>query len=151
MTPELDAITAARLSGQLAIGLLILSLFASLHPKTRPYRRTLGLLAFCAGTAHAIYTTSSPLVEDLTHLYYEPHLRAGATVLAILTILAATSFPARFAVREWKALHRLVYAAALLAILHIALSSHATRLSIALPLAAITTALLLRISKWRTR
>jgi sulfoxide reductase heme-binding subunit YedZ len=108
------------------------------------------LLSFCAAAAHAIYTTRSALVEDLSHLFYEPHLRAGATVLTILAILAATSFPAYLAVREWKALHRLVYAAALLAILHVLLSPHATELAIAAPATAIIAALAVRAISWRT-
>jgi sulfoxide reductase heme-binding subunit YedZ len=141
----LDELAIAHVTGLLAIALLALSLLAGLHPKTISKRRTLGLLAFAAALAHAAYTIASPLVEDLSHLFYEPHLRAGATVLLVLAILAITSFPARLRVREWKALHRLVYVAALLALHHLWLSSHATRLALWLPTLAIAFALLFRV------
>lgn len=141
----IDALAITAWSGRAAITLLAASLFASLHKKTKRHRRTLGLASFVTGAAHATFTIASPLVEDAAHLIYEPHLRAGATTLLVLAILAATSFPKYLKIPEWQALHRAIYAASALAIHHLALSSHATRLSLVLPAAAISLALVLRI------
>ena len=144
----IDAIAIARTSGQAAIALLFVTLFAGLHPKTKPKRRTLGLMTFALASIHALYAIASPLVEDLSHLVYEPHLRAGATTLAIFVVLAATSFPLLFKVPEWKALHRLIYAAMLLAFLHVVLSPHASRVEILAVAWALTAVLFSRAVRW---
>lgn len=146
----IDELAITAWTGRAAIALLAASLLASLHKKTKPRRRALGLAAFVAGAAHASFTIASPLVEDATHLIYEPQLRAGATTVLVLAILAVTSFPKRFKIREWQALHRAIYAAAALALHHVALSSHATLLSLGLPAAAIGLALLWRILRAAT-
>lgn len=123
----MDELSVARYSGLCALTLLASSLSASLHARTRRFRRALGLGAAAAALIHGVYAIASPLVEDLRHLFYEPHLRAGATALLILLVLFSTSFPKVVRVRDWDVLHRAVYFAALFALLHLWLSSHARR------------------------
>lgn len=131
---ELDL---ARLSGHAALLSLLLSLC-----RVRP--RLTGLLASALGVLHALYTVRSPLVEELAHLVYEPHLRAGASTLFVLLVLAATSFPKIFHIPEWKLLHRLAYAAGLLAVHHVWLSSHASILAVVVPTLVVGLALAAR-------
>jgi DMSO/TMAO reductase YedYZ heme-binding membrane subunit len=140
----MSEIELTRLSGHVALTCLLLSL-------CRIKARAFGLAAALFGAAHALYTVSSPLIEDVTHLYYEPHLRAGASVLFILLILAATSFPRVFRIPEWKLLHRLAYAAGLLAVHHVWLSSHATGAAIIAPAAVVGLALAARACYPRRR
>ena len=140
----------ARSSGAMAFALLLASL--AMSPLTRfsgtshrRVRRALGLGAAATATAHLLFVTNSPLVPQLDLLIFEPHLRAGATAWVILAVLGATSFAPvirRIGGAPWARLHRLVYAAVLLAWLHVALSSR-TPVAWLLALAILILALLL--------
>ena len=88
------------------------------------YRRLLGLWAFAYACAHL----ATYLVLDLggywaqvfTEIAKRPYITVGFTAWLLLVPLAATSTQAmvRRLGRRWQALHRLVYAAAILASLH---------------------------------
>lgn len=88
------------------------------------WRRPLGLYAFAYGTLHlwvfvAIdYRFNFRLILDDVHL--KLYIFAGLGALLLLLPLAVTSSPEwmRSLGKNWKRLHRLVYPAALLAILH---------------------------------
>ena len=88
------------------------------------YRRMLGLFAFFYATVHlAIYVVLdlgaywADLITDITK---RPYMTVGFAAWLILLPLAATSTQRmiRRLGRSWQKLHRLVYAAAILAILH---------------------------------
>jgi len=90
----------------------------------RPYRRTLGLLAFGYATLHvAIFfvldlgLALGALVEEVRE---RPYVTLGFSAYLCLVPLAVTSTRAwqRRLGRRWVALHRLAYLAALLAVLH---------------------------------
>lgn len=92
-------------------------------------RRGFGVAAAVAGAAHAAIVLSGPWIDDVTFLLYEPQYRAGATTLAILSILAMTSFSPVLRVlrlKHWRDLHFLAYVAMLSSVHHVALSSHAS-------------------------
>ena len=89
-----------------------------------PLRRSFGLAGFAYAAAHLLVWSvvdhaldPAALAEDLTE---RPYVMAGMGAFVILAVLAATS--TRRAMkrlgRRWIALHRLVYAAAGLALLH---------------------------------
>lgn len=89
-----------------------------------PLRRTFGLASFAYALAHLLVWSvldhglaPAALFEDLTE---RPYVMAGMAAFLILAALAATS--TRRAMkrlgRRWVLLHRLVYAAAGLALLH---------------------------------
>jgi len=89
-----------------------------------PLRRTFGLLAFGYAVLHAstwavldLGLDPAAMVEDLLERRY---IAAGATAFALLTPLALTSTRAsiRRLGRRWLTLHRLVYAAAIAAVIH---------------------------------
>jgi sulfoxide reductase heme-binding subunit YedZ len=100
-----------------------------LHPRLAalaPLRRTLGLLAFGYATLHAATFFALDLGFALTRLAEEiaerPYMTLGFAALLFLAPLALTSTRAwqRRLGRRWRRLHRLVYAAALLAVAHFA-------------------------------
>ncbi len=121
-------------SGALAITLLLFALACSpaatwLAPKRvelavalRRARRSLGVLAMLAALSHATLGMVGYLGSlDLGPILTVPWLRDGGLALLILVALGLTSFPIvtrTLHVRAWSALHRLVYASALLAALH---------------------------------
>lgn len=89
-----------------------------------PLRRTFGLAGFAYAAAHLLVWSvldlgldPAALVEDLTE---RPYVMAGMAAFLLLAALAATS--TRSAIkrlgRRWTTLHRAVYAAAGLALLH---------------------------------
>jgi methionine sulfoxide reductase heme-binding subunit len=89
-----------------------------------PLRRTFGLAGFVYAVAHMLTWSlldlgfePAAITEDLTE---RPYVMAGMTSFVLLAILAATS--TRGAMkrlgRRWITLHRLVYAAAALALVH---------------------------------
>ncbi len=96
------------------------------RPRLIRHRRTIGLAAFgygvlhlCAYFAYLSGGTLGSLVGDLSE---RPYIFVGASALLILTPLAITStrrWQQRLGPR-WKRLHRLVYVAGALAIVHIA-------------------------------
>jgi sulfoxide reductase heme-binding subunit YedZ len=106
---------------------LALSPVASVVPAAgavacRAARRKLGIASALFATIHACWALPrylDPLV--LEPIARVPWLRQGAIALAILVVLALTSFaPIQRAlrVRAWSSLHRLVYVAGLLASIH---------------------------------
>ena len=109
------------------------------------HRRTLGLYAFAYASLHLLilvgldYGWSFRLLR--ADLDTKPFIWVGASALLILASLAATSFVVwkRRLGKNWKRLHRLIYLAVLLGVLHFAWArkGNLTSLSgdIALPLA----------------
>lgn len=89
------------------------------------YRRMLGLYAFFYGTLHWLCyllldmgLDCAAVLEDLAK---RPFILVGTLAWAILLVLAVTSIPRlirRMGGKRWQALHRAVYAAAALAVLH---------------------------------
>ena len=116
-------------TGKAALVLLLLSLAVTPARRLTGWnsligaRRTLGLFAFFYACLHfLVYLADQSfswgyIVEDLAE---RPYATAGFTALVLLVPLAATS--TRGAIRRlgkrWQKLHRLVYAAALLAVVH---------------------------------
>jgi sulfoxide reductase heme-binding subunit YedZ len=138
-------ILVVRGSGLLALTLLVASLL--IGPMAPKLRRAFGLASAVVAIAHFTISINTAFVAEWALLFYEPLLRAGASTLLILIALAITSFPARFQVARWKALHRLVYVAALLAYHHLWLSPHASRiLIIGVPIAYVV-AIALRLRR----
>lgn len=90
------------------------------------HRRTLGLYAFTYASVHLLilvgldYGWSFRLLR--ADLDGKPFIWVGAAALLILAVLAATSFPVwkRRLRRNWKRLHRLVYLAVPVVVLHFA-------------------------------
>jgi len=89
------------------------------------YRRMIGLWAYAYGVLHflvwALFDhefTPSYMIEDIVK---RPYITVGFTALLILTALAVTS-PLRvlrwMGGKRWQALHRMVYVAAALGVLH---------------------------------
>lgn len=89
-----------------------------------PWRRSLGLLAFGYAMLHFATFLVLDLGLDLSALGEEvaerPYVTLGFTALLLLAPLAVTSTRAwqRRLGRRWLTLHRAVYAAAVLAVLH---------------------------------
>ena len=89
-----------------------------------PWRRSLGLLAFLYATLHFATFLALDLEFDFAALGKEvakrPYVTLGFTALLLLTPLAITSTRAwqRRLGRRWLVLHRLVYVAAGLGVLH---------------------------------
>ena len=89
------------------------------------YRRLLGLLAFGYASAHFLIWLGVDLFFDwsliLDDLTTRPFVMAGFAAWFILLLLAATSTRAAMSwlKRNWTRLHRLVYLAAILAVVHI--------------------------------
>jgi sulfoxide reductase heme-binding subunit YedZ len=87
-------------------------------------RRTLGLAAFFYGALHAAVYFTLDLGFDLAafagELSAKPFIAAGVAAFLLLVPLAATSTDAmmRRLGRNWRRLHRLVYATGILAVLH---------------------------------
>ncbi len=96
----------------------------------RPWRRTWGLYAFAYAALHAYlflgvdYAWRWDWIWDEI-LRQKPYIWWGAAAWLLLAVLAATSPRAvarRLGARRWKALHRAVYLAAGLAVVHLALA-----------------------------
>ncbi|MCU0772925.1 MAG: sulfoxide reductase heme-binding subunit YedZ [Ideonella sp.] len=89
------------------------------------WRRTLGLAAFAYGLLHALaygWLDMGFVLADLWRdVVKRPFILVGSLALLLMLPLAATSFNAAIralGAQRWKALHRLVYAVAGLALLH---------------------------------
>ncbi len=148
---------AVHLTGWLAVLALLASLSTSLaarwqlvhRAKLLRMRRVLGLAAFVLALLHAALVMGGLLAprsiaEAAALLSGLPYLRHGALALVLLAPLAATSFPtlnARLGLRTWSALHRLVYGAVVLAVLHV-LAGPAVDPRVALALATFALAVL---------
>jgi sulfoxide reductase heme-binding subunit YedZ len=122
--------TVTHLTGDWALRLLLLTLAVTPARvllgwrRVAPFRRTLGLLAFGYASLHLAawlvldqFFDWQAIVEDVVE---RPYVTAGMTAFALLVPLAATS--TRRAVRRlgrrWIRLHRLVYLAAVAAVVH---------------------------------
>jgi sulfoxide reductase heme-binding subunit YedZ len=88
-------------------------------------RRMLGLYTFCYGVLHFLCFAWLDMGFDLQAILKDinkrPFILVGSTALLLMLPLAATSFNRAIkalGARRWQALHRLVYAIALLALLH---------------------------------
>ncbi len=88
-------------------------------------RRMFGLTCFAYATLHMLAFVGLDRQFDLAAVWTEvvkrPYITAGMAAFVLLVPLAATSTNAmvrRLGGRNWQRLHRLVYAIALLAILH---------------------------------
>jgi DMSO/TMAO reductase YedYZ heme-binding membrane subunit len=118
-------LTSMRASGWIAAVFLILAV----APLGR-WKRRFGLASFAAAALHLGIGFATPLIPSMELLWYEPHLRSGATALLVLSFLAATSFSSvvrTLGLRHWKVLHRAVYLALLLVLHHALLSPHLPR------------------------
>jgi sulfoxide reductase heme-binding subunit YedZ len=117
-------------TGSWALALLVISLTVTPLRRITGWndlirlRRMLGLLAFFYATLHMLtwvvffhYFDMSFMVEDIAE---RPYITLGMATFVILFALAITSN--RFAIRKlgrrWQSLHRLVYLAAILAVVH---------------------------------
>jgi len=119
-------------TGRYALTLLVLSLACTpLNSllglrQALPARRTLGLYAFFFAAAHFTifiwidYGFNWAFIRE--EILDKSYILAGTAALAILTLLAATSFRwwQKKLGKRWKKLHRLVYLAAPLVVLHFA-------------------------------
>lgn len=131
-----DAIVGlTHLSGWLAVFALLASLAMSLasrflrdqRARLVAWRRVAGLVGFVSAAVHASIAimgvlAPSSMSHALAAIGTVPYLRHGALALAVLTPLALTSFPklnARVGLRTWEALHRGVYVAIALVVLHV--------------------------------
>lgn len=117
-------------SGKWALVLLLLSLLVrpvvqSLKlKKLMPWRRILGLYAFFYALGHFTVYLVLDLSLDFSFLWADlvdrPYILVGFSAWLILLVLALTSpqFARRRLGRKWLTLHKSVYAAAALALLH---------------------------------
>jgi methionine sulfoxide reductase heme-binding subunit len=121
-------------TGDTAITLLILSLACTplntlfRLPQLIKVRRPLGLYAYMYASIHLMVFTGLDYGFDpgliLQTITEKPFVILGLTTFLILSVLALTSLR-RYVVRlgkKWKTLHRLVYVANVLVVLHFALS-----------------------------
>jgi sulfoxide reductase heme-binding subunit YedZ len=120
-----------------------------------PLRRTFGLAAFAYACAHLAVYLWLDMGFDTRELAVEiatrPFIVIGAAVFVCLVPLAATSTAAAqraLGGRRWKALHRLVYAAVLLAALHYVM---VTKVALTLPLLHAAAAVALLLLRWPPR
>lgn len=117
-------------TGTWALALLVISLAVTpLRRLTRwndliRLRRMLGLFAFFYATLHMLtwvvfvhYFDTSFMIEDVVE---RPFITIGMATFLLLLVLAVTSnrYSIRRLGRKWQTLHRLVYVAAITAIIH---------------------------------
>ena len=88
-------------------------------------RRTLGLYAFCYASLHFliffIFDRSLSISGTLSEMVKRQYLLMGITGLLVMVPLAITSTNAmikRLGGKRWRALHRLVYVAAIAGVIH---------------------------------
>jgi sulfoxide reductase heme-binding subunit YedZ len=122
--------TITHVTGEWALRLLLLTLAVTPLRQlagwafVAPWRRSLGLLAFGYASLHFATFLALDLGFDLSALGEEvverPYVTLGFSALLLLTPLAVTSTRGwqRRLGRRWLSLHRLVYVAAVLAVLH---------------------------------
>src|SRR5688572_24344945 len=152
--------TVTHTTGQWALRLLLATLAVTPlrrlggWPFLAPWRRSLGLLAFLYATLHFATFLALDLGFDLSALGEEvaerPYVTLGFTAFVLLAPLAATSTRGwqRRLGRRWLALHRAVYAAAALAVLHFV---WLVKADLAEPLAYAAVLALLLAARWRPR
>ena len=97
----------------------------SATPQLARFRRMLGLFVFFYGLLHLLsyawFDMGFDVAEIVRDIFKRPFILVGFAALVLVLLLAATSFNRaikRLGARRWQALHRSVYAAALLALLH---------------------------------
>lgn len=122
--------TVQQRTGQIAVTILILSLASTPLknvfnlPQVGRLRKPLGLYAALYAVVHfaafAIWDYGLDLNLIWIEIYEKPFILIGLLALVILAILAATSFriSRRKMGKKWVWLHRLVYPAAVLVIIH---------------------------------
>ena len=123
--------TLIRSSGEMALRTLCVALAVtplrvlSGWPEWARFRRMVGLIAFTYAVFHLLCYGWLDMGLDLTDIAADiakrPFILVGMLTFVLLLALAATSFNAairRMGARRWQALHRVVYVAALLALLH---------------------------------
>ncbi|MEN9889321.1 MAG: Sulfoxide reductase heme-binding subunit YedZ [Pseudomonadota bacterium] len=94
-------------------------------PELARFRRLLGLLTFGYASLHLLcyawFDMGLDWVDIARDIPKRPFVLVGTVALALLTLMAATSWNGairRMGARRWQALHRSIYAVAVLAILH---------------------------------
>lgn len=143
--PERERAIASAL-GWVAVAFLVAALSASLVKKARRWRRALGLACAGVASAHVVAAFVGPLAQAWSVAWTWPRYRAGSVAFGVLVVLFATSFPKRFRAPQWQALHRLVYVAAVLVVLHVTkLASAWMALGVALVIALLLSARLPRL------
>ncbi|QEH36242.1 3-ketosteroid-9-alpha-hydroxylase reductase subunit [Aquisphaera giovannonii] len=125
---------AIRTTGILALIFLVLTL--AITPAIRltrlswlgSFRRMMGLCAFSHAALHFslffVYDRNADLADTLAEMTKRPYLIMGTIALALMAPLAVTSTDRmvhRLGGRRWKALHRLVYPAAVAGVIHFAM------------------------------
>lgn len=121
-------------------------------------RRTLGLLAFTYGALHFAWYLGVDQALDVglvaEDVAKRPFVTVGFAALALLAPLAITStdrWVRRLGYARWKRLHRLVYAAAALGVVHFLWRVKADHRRPAIFAAVFAALLLLRIPAWLRR
>lgn len=94
-------------------------------PQLARFRRMLGLFAFFYATLHLLsygwFDMGFEVSDIARDVVKRPFILVGFMALVVLALLSATSFNRAIkalGARRWQALHRAVYAAAALALLH---------------------------------
>lgn len=94
-------------------------------PQLARYRRMLGLFVFFYGVLHLLsyswFDMGFDIPDILRDIAKRPFILVGTLALALLALLAATSFNRAIKAlggKRWQALHRAVYAVAGLAVMH---------------------------------
>jgi sulfoxide reductase heme-binding subunit YedZ len=118
-------------------------------------RRTLGLLAFTYGALHFAWYLVLDKFFDAADIAADiakrPFITVGFAALVLLVPLAVTStdrWVRRLGYPRWKRLHRLVYAAAALGVLHFLWRVKADKLKPSIFAAVIGALLALRVLAW---
>lgn len=122
------------------------------------YRRMLGLFAFFYGSWHFLAFAWLDMGLDLQAILKDiakrPFILVGSAALLLMLPLALTSFNAairRLGARRWQQLHRLVYAVALLGVLHFFWMRTAKNLLGEVAVYVVVLAVLLGWRVWRWR
>ncbi len=94
-------------------------------PELARFRRLLGLLTFGYASLHLVCYGWFDMGLDWPDILHDipkrPFVLVGSLAFVLLTLMAATSWNGairRLGARRWQALHRSVYAVAMLAVLH---------------------------------
>ncbi len=94
-------------------------------PELARFRRLLGLLTFGYASLHLVcygwFDMGLDWPDILRDIPKRPFVLVGSLAFVLLTLMAATSWNGairRLGARRWQALHRSVYAVAMLAVLH---------------------------------
>ena len=110
----------------LCLALAITPLRVLTHtPALARFRRMVGLWVFFYAVLHllayAVFDMELDVGEMLLDVVKRPFILVGTLALALLALLAATSFNGAIGwlgAKRWRALHRAVYAVAVLSVLH---------------------------------